>query len=286
MTFLWVGLLTGLTFISFAGKKSEPSYQGLLWKISGNDLDTVSYLYGTMHTTDERAFRFTDEVLPAFERCQAFAMELNMSDVNPGKLVNRLTMDSSHTLKGLLGEDYDQVARFFKDSLGQNIALYKKLQPLFLTSLVSQRDLGADSAVPLDLYFYDLAQEQEKKIIGLERVEEQVDAFRSIPYEEQADMLVKTIKEAGQEDTAMQQLLNAYMKGDLDALLSLTKKNKATEGHTRIFLTERNQRMVERLEEHLRGQSVFVAVGAAHLPGKKGMIGLLRKKGFTVEPML
>jgi uncharacterized protein YbaP (TraB family) len=33
-------------------------------------------------------------------------------------------------------------------------------------------------------------------------------------------------------------------------------------------------------------QSVFCAVGAAHLPGETGVIELLRKKGYTVEPVI
>jgi uncharacterized protein YbaP (TraB family) len=49
-------------------------------------------------------------------------------------------------------------------------------------------------------------------------------------------------------------------------------------------LVSRNYNMANRVEKHFKGNSVFIAVGAAHLPGNKGIINLLREKGYIVEP--
>jgi uncharacterized protein YbaP (TraB family) len=49
----------------------------------------------------------------------------------------------------------------------------------------------------------------------------------------------------------------------------------------RIIL-DRNKVMAERAAPILANGNVFMAVGALHLPGKDGVVELLRRQGFTV----
>ena len=65
MTLLFI-FLTNTT--SLAHPKSS-----LLWEISGNGLKRSSYLYGTVHSFDERAFRFAKLAESKISQCDALA---------------------------------------------------------------------------------------------------------------------------------------------------------------------------------------------------------------------
>lgn len=54
----------------------------------------------------------------------------------------------------------------------------------------------------------------------------------------------------------------------------------------RHMLTERNHNWMPRLVKFLQEGSAVINVGAAHLPGPDGLIELLRRRGFKVEPIL
>ena len=50
--------------------------------------------------------------------------------------------------------------------------------------------------------------------------------------------------------------------------------------------TNRNKTMAKQFSKISKDQTLFCAVGAAHLVGDKGVLALLRKKGYTVEPVV
>lgn len=267
---------------------TQKEYKSLFWEITGNGLTEPSYIYGTMHTQDNRVFDFKKGVMEAFQSCKIYAMELNMDSINQMELMNSLIMDSAYSLNTLLSKsDYKIVEAFFRDSLRQPLFMFNKMQPMFTSQMVSMKDLQADQHDALDLYFFKEAKKQNKKTIGLETMKEQVDAFSSIPYEKQAEGLVKAVKEYGKEDkNSISEIMEFYVQGDLDKLLEISteygEEGDFSEQFNQIFLTNRNYNMTERAIPYISTGSTFIAVGAAHLPGEEGIVELLRKKGYTV----
>ena len=266
----------------------QEKYNSLFWEISGNGLKNNSYLYGTMHTQDERAFQFKEGVIDAFNQAEIYAMELNMDSVNQGALLSKLIMDSTYSLKTLLtADEYAVVSNFFKDSLGQALFMFEKMQPLFTAQMVTLRDLEAQQTDALDIYFFKEAKKQKKQTIGLEKTIEQIDAFSAIPYELQAKGLVDAVNDYGKEGKLdMDAMIKYYAEGNLDKLLEMTTKDEEDEELSKIFndifLVKRNYNMADRAEPYIKEGSTFIAVGAAHLPGEEGVIELLRKKGYKV----
>lgn len=260
-------------------------YQGRLWSITGNGAADTSYLYGTIHIMDEKAYRFPDGTMEAFRSSEAYVMELNMDSVNQFRLMQLMMMEDSTTLEDLLSDSaYADLTSYLNDSLGTPLGPLGRLHPMVLMGRIQMQSFDQDSAHPLDLYFHMKAKEMGKPTVGLESVEEQVEAFQSIPYEAAAQQLVELAREGHKEEEGrMRELLNVYVEGNLDKLLGLSREQKISEDFEEIFLTERNQRMAERATSQIREQSSFIAIGAAHLPGEEGMIELLRAKGFKVE---
>ena len=267
---------------------AQEKYNSLFWEISGNGLTEHSYLYGTMHTQDDRAFQFKDGVMEAFNQAEIYAMELNMDSVDQEGLLSKLIKDSVYSLKTLLtANEYKIVSDFFRDSLGQPLFMFEKMQPLFTSQMVTLRDLDAQQTDALDIYFFKEAKKQKKQTIGLEKTIEQIDAFSAIPYEMQAKSLVDAVKDYGkEEDLDMDTMIKYYVEGNLDKLLEMTTKDEDHEEMSKIFndifLVKRNYNMADRVEPYIKKGSSFIAIGAAHLPGKEGVIELLRKKGYKV----
>jgi hypothetical protein len=266
----------------------QEKYNSLFWEISGNGLTEYSYLYGTMHTQDDRVFQFKDGVMKAFNEAEIYAMELNMDSVDQEALLSKLIMDSIYSLKTLLTtNEYKVVSDFFRDSLGQPLFMFEKMQPLFTSQMVALRDLEAQQTDALDIYFFKEAKKQKKQTIGLEKTIEQIDAFSAIPYEMQAKSLVDAVKDYGKEgELDMDTMIKYYVEGNLDKLLEMTTKEEDDEEMSKIFndtfLVKRNYNMADRAEPYIKKGSTFIAIGAAHLPGKEGVIKLLRNKGYKV----
>jgi uncharacterized protein YbaP (TraB family) len=65
----------------------------------------------------------------------------------------------------------------------------------------------------------------------------------------------------------------------------LTKEDPSIGEFTDLLLYDRNANWSKKLQELMPGSSLVIAVGAGHLPGKKGVLNLLREAGYTVEPV-
>ncbi len=279
-------LLIGIPFLSFAQTKEK----SLFWEISGNGLDKSSYLYGTMHVQDQRVFNFKQGVLEAFDSSKIYAMEINPDSMNNIEVMNKMLMKNETSLEDLLKKkSYKKIDQYFKDSLGQSLFLYNKMLPIFTSQLIATREMSLDQEEALDLYFAKKAKNQNKKVVGLEKIEEQLDAMDAIPYKYQAEMLLKSVEDAyaNIEDETMQELFDYYVAGDLENLLKLSNQNTEDEEMEALFekllITNRNKVMVDRLIPYIQEEKTFIAVGAAHLGGKHGVIQLLRNLGYTVE---
>lgn len=283
--------ILGIVVISQSNSYCQ-KYNSLSWKITGKKCNSPSYLYGTMHVQDERVFQFKTSVQEAFDNADVLALELNMDSVNPLTLMQELIMDSNKVLSDFYtSEQYDSIATFFKDSLGLNVELFEHLAPFFLEQMISSKDLQENKEDALDMYFFKTAKKNGKKIVGLETMEEQINTLKSIPLNTQAKSLLNAVRNQGTEDNFdMKKIMKWYTDGNLDSLATITdiyfaEDKKEQKEFNDNFLDSRNKTMVKRMIQYLKNGNAFIAVGAAHLPGENGIIELLRRKGYTVEPL-
>lgn len=282
-------IVVGLIF-TISNLFGQERYNSLCWEISGNGLKKTSYLYGTFHTQDKRVFEFKKGIKKAFNQADIYAMELNMDSIDRGAMMKAMIMDSNKTLKTLLSEeDYQLVNQFFIDSIGMSLFMFDKMQPFMATQMVATKDLNKEKESALDMYWFNEAKKKGKQLVGLETMTEQINVFKSIPVEEQATELVQAVKEYGKEETMnINDMVEIYQSGDLDELMKVMDEYSedspvgSAEFNER-FLYSRNIIMADRVIQYLEKGSVFMAVGAAHLPGEKGVIELLRAKGYKVE---
>ncbi|MGB1205831.1 MAG: TraB/GumN family protein [Chitinophagales bacterium] len=299
---IWALLFFTISTIIFfspttnAQNEIEQKYPSLFWEIS-KDSSTVSYLYGTMHSTDKRVHELSDSVTLIFEQCEAVALELIMDSVDMFGVMKGMFMQDT-TLRMLYERDnYKKVKRYLKRQFLKNKELalitlifdIDKVKPMFLSTLVSESKPEDAAKLPLDMYLQEWGKKQNMTLIGIETFEEQMAALDAIPLKQQAEMLLGQIELAATSDSMNNQMMTLYLAQDLDGLLRFYEGfegDMVSDSFDDALIQKRNVVMAERMDKIMQEQKTFMAVGALHLPGENGVLELLRKKGYQVRPIL
>lgn len=262
--------------------------QSLLWKVSGKKLKKPSYLYGTIHIQDKRVFSFDQTVTNAFESSDAFAMEILMDEISNDEALAAMLMNDNSLDKLLTKEEYKILDSIVRVETGSGLLMYNKMKPFFLSSQLMQMKMPKDMEMALDLHFLNDARTAGKTCFGVEKFMDQINAIDAISLEDQADMLFQGLTDTTEnsDDAKLDEMLESYMSFDLMKLFEMTSDTSLPAEFNKAFLIDRNVGMAKNFVKISKKQSVFCAVGAAHLPGETGVIELLRKKGYTVEPVV
>lgn len=268
-------------------RAQAPTEASLLWKIEGKNLTQPSYLYGTIHLICPSDFVLSDTLKGCLKRTEQLTLEIDMDD--PGMMMammKSMAMQEGKQLKDLLdARDYDRLNVYFKDSVGMSIAPFERAKPFMLMSVLLSRVLACQPQ-SYEMSLMGLAKKQKVEVIGLETVEEQMAVFDSIPYADQAKMLVTLMDSLPQARQEFGKLVQVYKNQDLAALYNLTLESDfEMENQQEVLLTDRNKRWIPVIERQMADKPTFVAVGAAHLGGEQGVIALLRKEGYNVVPV-
>jgi len=263
-----------------------PKEKSLLWEITGNELEKPSYLFGTIHLMCSKDFKMPESVKEAVKKADKLALELDMDDPQMGAKMQQVSINPGReNIKNKLSEEDSKVVdEFFKSNYGQGIAQLGVLKPFVLSSMVIMKMASCD-IVQYEMEFVKLAQQQEKEVIGLESIEFQVGLFDDLDYQVQLDALVESIKDKRETEEMLNAMMEAYFSKDIVKIGEIMDEHEEADGFNEKLLDERNENWIPKIEKNSKSASVFYAVGAGHLPGKNGVIAMLRDKGYTVEPI-
>ena len=262
----------------------------LLWRISGNGLKQPSYLFGTIHLLCSDDVVLSDSLKAAIRGSDRVYLELDMDNlIELISVVNKMKMNGDTTLADLLTEaEYKKVKAFFSNQRSMiPFSMLETYKPMLAASTLMQSAIECENAIAMEQLIMQEAKRENKRIKGLETMAFQISIFDSIPYQVQAKQLVKYVDDFGKkDDTSFEELTKAYKDQELSKLEKLTlQEDSGMERFTEIMLYNRNEDWVKKLEKLMTDQALVVAVGAGHLPGDRGVINLLRKAGYKVEPV-
>ncbi|WP_247237683.1 TraB/GumN family protein [Telluribacter sp. SYSU D00476] len=283
----WCWLLIGLSIAATSARAQAPQEPSLLWEISGKGLTKPSYLYGTIHLICPGDFILEEVLKERLQKAEQLTLELDMDD--PGMMMSMaqlMLMKDNKQLSTLLPqEDYLRLNQFFRDSVGMNITPFERAKPFVLMSLLFNRVLNCQPQ-SYEMTLVGLAKKQQIEVVGLETVAEQMAVFDTIPYQDQARMLVQMIDNLPKARTEFTQMVNLYKKQDVAGLHKMTLESDFDmQGQEETLLYGRNRRWIPLMANMMGQKSTFFAVGAAHLGGTEGVIALLRKQGYKVVPV-
>jgi uncharacterized protein len=259
----------------------------LLWQISGNGLKKPSYLFGTFHLMCKSDIHISKQLQDALSFSSEVYFEMDLDDAtNTLGGMFFMNMKDSTLQQVLSPEDYTKVEKFFKDSLRMSLTAFKKMKPMMLSTLMYPKLMACKQQSGVEMELMALASKQKKEIKGFETIQFQASIFDSIPYSVQAKALLKSIDSITVYKQYFNTLVQTYKEQNLAKIESVLSDTTFNEGEdNEIMLKNRNVNWVNQLESILKKSNIFMAVGAAHLVGKDGVIALLRKKGYKVEPL-
>lgn len=261
----------------------------LLWEISGHGLKHPSYLFGTMHLLCADDASLSDNLKRVIRESGEIYFEIDMDNMMEimGSM-QYLKMNGNKTLRDLLTDkEYSQVTDYFKKNPPLlPFEMLQSLKPYFISSLISEQKMDCASKGGMEQSIMSEAKQYHKEIQGLETFKFQASVFDSIPYAEQAKELVKAIDSVDKNSRMTEELISVYKQQDLQKIEALTENEEGGIGaFIDILLYNRNADWVKKMNTIMPANGVLFAVGAAHLPGEKGLISLLRKSGYVVKPM-
>lgn len=291
----WICLMIAAVFMN--GCKAQKSQtlpvndndNTLLWQVSGKDLKEPSYIFGTFHMMCKEDISFSENLQKAIDRSEEIYFEMDLDDLSNtlGALL-LMNMKDGITLKDLYTpEEYEKVENYFRDSLKTPLSIVHRMKPLFLQAMLYPKLMPCNNMSGIEQELIKIAKEKNKEIKGLETIAFQASVFDSIPYDVQAKELLKGIDSLKSYTEEFQNMLTIYKNQSLTGIDSLFVKGDFGLGESQeVLLDKRNINWVEQLRTIMAEKSVFVAVGAGHLPGKKGVLALLKDEGYTVTPIV
>lgn len=290
-----LAIVIACVFVS-TGVFAQPLEKSLLWKVYGNGLKDTSFIYGTIHMIEKKDFVLSNKVKNSFQKSNSIVMEINLDmDKETKKRVGKNAMyGNGKTIKSYLSEDdYNYFQVYLKDSLKINslkLKMYEMLKPFFFQSVIMMEQMT--NMESYEQTFSKMA--KDKEVLALETIDEQMAVLIKDSIDIQVKELMKEMKK-GKLDASkeMKIMVDYYKNQDVQGLYSYMIESfredrsvvESDELKNRM-LDQRNKNWIPKLEHWMKEKSLFVAVGAGHLAGEKGVIQLLKNQGYFVEPVL
>lgn len=277
----------------------------LLYRISGNSLEKPSYVVGTYHLAPASFVDSIPGARGALVAVEQVCGELDMRDLQaPGnveKMTDAMRMPDGKSLKELLSED--EMARlnaYMRSVMGvdfTNPMIDMQMGKFTPAAVMTQLQIvqymkvtpGFNPAALIDVYFQNEAAKAGKPVIGFENVDFQVSVlYKGSSLERQKEQLFCMVGNPEKTLQTVKDIANAYFAQELAKLEQLANEDMdgdcgSTPEEKDALIYNRNADWAEKIPAIIGEKPTLFVVGALHLPGERGLLQLLKNKGYTVE---
>ncbi len=239
-----------------------------------------------MHVKDYRAHQFTDLVRPYIELCRAYASEFHLDEFQSQSMTDIGVMPDGQRISQLIKpKAFTKLEKILQKSFGIHLSQLDHIYPLFIINLISEKVMINSEGIPLDTVLWQKASQQNKVLLGLESIQDQFDIMNGLSIKYQLKALKGVGSNTAKFRKSIKKLLVAYDQQNIKQLYLQSKKSLADQ--KRILLYRRNRVMVDTMMKAMCDHdTVFSAIGAAHLWGAEGMLTLLKYAGCRIQPVL
>ncbi len=290
---LIVSFLVIFLFSVFAQDSLSQPKKHFLWKVQSKTNEV--YVLGSIHYLRKDVYPLHEEIENAFERSDVLVVEVNVDDekrMDLQKLTGTAFYLGNETFEDHVSPETCDLVKKELGELGIPLDLVQKQKPWLLAMTIASFEiskLGFDPNYGTDKYFLSKAM-GKKEILELESFDYQIALFSKLSEKEQELFLIYILKDIKVLERELNRLVQAWTLGDIKSVESIIKKSvKEDKRLTPIYeklIYERNRNMASKIEDYLKTkETYFVIVGAGHLVGSKGIIEILKRKGFTIEQL-
>lgn len=286
----------------------------LLWKVSKEGLSD-SYIFGTHHIIPSKSISSIEGLQAAYSNSETIIGEINiseMSDLSEVSYMGQAMMAPKDSLlesiigKGNMDDLKTIMEKYPNEQVSIEMINYLKphsintLLTLSITQSIIKKILPNDnSPLGIDFIFQQKALSEGKEVYGLESLRYQTDMLYNSESILEAGQKLKQLidcikKHKDFVEASLTDMTETYLKQDLNLLYTSAHQPKNEDvcptlqmspKEWKTMVDDRNKAWIPLLTEQISKQSCFIAVGALHLPGEMGIIKLLRKEGYNVEPV-
>ena len=272
-----------------AGVPAPRFERGLLWRIEHKGV-APSHVYGTLHAEDPQLQSLPPPVLRAFAGARALMLEYVASQYGRERFLEAALYDDGRTLDQAIGaEDFERAVQALAP-IGVSRDFVRRVKPwgVLLNLRVSRRPAGGTTP---DAQLYAMARQRRLAVSQIESVEEQVFTFDEMSAAAQVGLLHHFLTHVEALDALAERSLSAYLARDLHALWDAQQDYARAHPEIAPYHAEMMKRVVLdrsvvmafRMQRELRHGRAFVAVGALHLYGGKGVLALLAEDGYSAR---
>ena len=274
----------------------------LLYRISGRGLASPSYILGTYHLAPVSFVDSIPGLRRAMDECMQTYGEMltsQMANADSAALLQQAMMlpDGMTIDKLLSADEMARLNTYMQKLLGMDLnnpllaQQMGRMTPLALSTNLSLLAFVKKNGEPsgFDEYFQKESLAHGKGVGGLESISDQINAiFKSMTLERQKEALMCQVDHADIYDEMVDGCIHAFFAQDIDAIkkamdITLNSRCDNTPEEDDVMINNRNANWVEKMPALMMLKPTLFAVGAAHLPGEKGVLNLLRQAGYTVE---
>lgn len=264
-----------------------------LWEVVS--MTNRAWLFGTIHAGKKEWFPLPATVEQALADSNVLAVEADVTNVEAmSKSLGGMAYPAPDELsKHVPPEDYER----FKAQLTRlrvPETSIKSLKPFAAVStlmFVEWERAGYSPQYGIDAYLIAKAKAMKKPVVELEGVEAQSALMDSLTEEEHRRAFAGMLQalENGLIGEQLEGMVKAWQSGDAFLMLELSRRyNEKVPGAREMeekFIWSRHEAMLAKVEGWLNKSKDrhFIAVGSLHLAGKRGLVELLREKGYIVR---
>jgi uncharacterized protein YbaP (TraB family) len=257
---------------------------GILWKVSRNN-NPHSYIFGTIHVADKKILNLPEEVEQALYSSKIFVMEA-LPDLGQAAIFSAsMFYTDGRTLDQVISNTlFQETVNILKNyMIPEQLVNLMKPWAAYITM-----NYPSEMGTVLDLELMSQARNNGAEIKGLETLIEQGEIFSTLEEKIQVKLLLDSACNYGVLTGDFEKMKDFYLSRDLSGLANYGNRYEMSEDADYLMLMDlllinRNQTMVERMQETLNTGGGFIAIGALHLPGEEGVLHLLHQKGYSID---
>ena len=256
-----------------------------LWEIEGTEGHVM--LMGSVHFLRASDYPLPAELDAAYAAADTMIMEIDMDDLDPMAAQSFMlalgTNPGGATLRDIIGESSYAEASGLAEALGIPLMLFDPFKPWFAALSLTQLrmiQLGFDPAWGIEARIVERAKADEKPILGLETLEEQLSFMNNLDAETQKLFLLQSLEEATEVQNEVDSIVTAWRSGDTETLEQLLLEGlQETPLLFDALLNQRNQNWVPQIIELTRQPgNHLVIVGTMHLVGENSVLQMLEAR--------
>lgn len=294
--FLATALAVAPAFAQAPKSALAPAASGsaYLWEVKS--MSGTVYLYGTVHAGKPGWYPLPPQVEKAVNDSSVLVVEADVTNMQAMvKSTGSMMYSPPDSLeKHVKPEDYARFRKLVgKYAIPESQVV--QLKPFMAVSMLVFQEWAKLGYLPqygIDIYLITKAKGEGKKIVEIEGMDTQIMLMDSLTEAENRTIFASTLSalESGLSGEQITGIVNAWQSGDPNLVLEIARKyNNDVAGAKEFeekFIWSRHDEMAKKIEGYLgTKEKHFVAVGALHLAGPRGLVEMLKKRGYFVKQL-